>query len=85
MNVEPIWEAPPPKQQTGRLGGERTRWLAVLKAHPGQWAKWPRPTAYGATTWFRKQGCEVTQRTITGSDPTRYDLYARYVGQDGAT
>lgn len=81
MNVEPVWEAPQPKQ---RGGGARVRWLAVLKAHPGQWAKWPRPTANGAT-WFKRHGCEVAMRMIAGSDPKRFDLYARYVGQDGAT
>ena len=85
MNVETIWEAPPPKKTGRRLGGERARWLAVLKEHPGQWAKWPRPTANGATTWFRKHGCEVAMRMIAGSDPKRFDLYVRYVGQDGAT
>lgn len=79
MSVEIIWEAPPPKQTARRL------WLAALKEHPGQWAKWPRPTANGGTTWFKRHGCEVAMRMIAGSDPKRFDLYVRYVGQDGAT
>jgi len=37
---------------------------------------------------LREMGFEATRWTIEGSDPKRYDLYARFVGhvgQDGAT
>lgn len=77
-----IWEAPPPKR-TRRRGAERTQWLAALKVYPGQWAKWPHPVTAGSTAWPRAHGCEVALRLIEGSDSKRYDLYARYVRQDG--
>ena len=77
------WQDPPAAR--GRLGGKEVFTGAIraaLRANPGKWAvvHTSHHTA-NATTWKVRHGAdgfEFTQRTVFGSDPKRYDVYARF-------
>ena len=78
----------PPATTRGRPAGESPtgQWLASLREHPGQWAKFPTPILSNGVAQNIKKGkgygakpgeFEATVRSATNK---RFDLYARYVG-----
>lgn len=92
-----IFEEPPPKGRgPGRSAGDSPigEWLASLREHPGEWSRFPdsvHPNAVTYITEGRKYGVrfagefEATGRKVVGSVMKRVDLYARYIGEGGAS
>lgn len=88
MNEEGIvWQSPPPRERKVRtdVSGARKRFVALLKQNPNQWAKYPRPlkrSAIHATITNNRKTFANTewQWAPNPDDPTKADLYGRYVG-----
>jgi len=93
--VELVFEEPPPvtRGRYSRGASPLGMWLAALRDHPGEWAKYPEPVSpatpcdirggrnYGAVAGE----FETRPVNITGSKPLRVTLYARYVGTPGVS
>ncbi len=81
---ELIFEEPPP--QTRRRGNSPVGlWLASLREHPGQWAKYPERVGTGtASNIKRGKGLGVTPGEFEVVTRNQADdkcwMYARYAG-----
>lgn len=82
-----IFEEPPTFRMGRPLGGSPFgQWLAALRDHPGQWAKFPEPRAAAVSTHVRRgdaygvEAGEFETRTMSAGTPGRVWIYARYVG-----
>lgn len=87
---ELIFEEPPTAKRGRSADPAMVAWLDALRAHPGQWAKYPieqltrslatrlNKAGYGG---FEAGDFEATARKATNN---RVWLYARYVGKAGA-
>ena len=88
-----IFEDPPPAAGGRGRGGPLSAWLGRLRDHPNQWVKYPEPVSSGVASAIRsgqKAGIvagefEAATRSIRDSKPLRCDLYARYIGEGGAS
>lgn len=75
------WKTPP-ESKTGYTG-KHDRAVAVLKRHPGEWARVQRDmSSTGAGMPWRKRGCEVTTRPAESAKPGKYDIYVRWPEPD---
>lgn len=76
------WAEPPAVSRGRAVGhGYTQAFVAALKAHPGEWARYPRSVAGPvASGQYAKQhpGTEWTGRK---REDGRRDLYARWVGE----
>jgi hypothetical protein len=89
--VELIFEEPPDDGRGHRPGKTPVgQWLASLREHPGQWAKFPKEQMSGSAAGVIRRGqgygvkkgeFEAASRSTTNK---RFWLYARYVGAPAA-
>lgn len=84
-----IFEEPPSKTPGGGpVAGSSPfgLWLAALRDHPGQWAKYPEARYAGDATAVRNGGRygvkagEFETRTVGTGAGRRVWIYARYIG-----
>ena len=89
MSDDLIFEEPPPILRGAGNAGKSPLglWLAALRQHPGQWARWPEPVWPTTSTDIRKgrsravEAGEFETRTVViASGEKRVTLYVRYVG-----
>lgn len=89
MSADLIFEEPPSKIPTGGpVAGSSPfgLWLAALRHHPGQWAKYPEARYAGDATVVRNgdrygvEAGEYETRTVNAEIGRRVWIYARYVG-----
>lgn len=73
------WQEPPASKNSGRPKILTDEILAELRANPGRWALIYRAhNSAMATLWKKRHpDLETTVRTVPGSDPKMYDIYAR--------
>ena len=89
MSGDLIFEEPPGRTGGGVAGSSPFgQWLASLRSHPSEWAKWPEPKSWSAAgsaaskasrgvAYGVKPGeFEVVSRTVDGQT----FIFARYVG-----
>lgn len=75
------WQEPPADGRSGEFHGI----LQELKAHPGRWALIAEGvSASRSTTIKRTPGYEATVRKSKQGNGSKYDLYARFVGEVAA-
>lgn len=88
MSADLIFEDPP-VVKIGRTAGETElgQWLAALRDHPGQWAKWPSPVVAATATFIRQgrrngvaPGDYETRTVVIQGEASKRTMYARYVG-----
>ena len=88
MSADLIFEDPLPAARSGSRAGESPLglWLAALRDHPGQWAKYADAMSAATCTVIRqgkrhgvKPG-EFEVRQVAVGDTRKVWLYARYVG-----
>lgn len=74
------WKEPPPAESNRGLHAETREIIDQLKANPGKWALVVESaTSSGATTRWKKRGCEATiRRAEKVNGKYRYDVYARW-------
>lgn len=72
------WQEPPLSTR-GRAGSMQIEQdVTELRANPGRWAiVRSRVTAEVARS-YRKRGCEAVTRSLPGTTPPRFDIYARW-------
>lgn len=83
-----IFEEPPVIRGGGYPAGSSPlgQWLASLRDHPGQWAKWPEPRSATDATNIKRgiqygvQAGEFEVRTTKIEGASKRTLYARYIG-----
>lgn len=89
MSDDLIFEEPPVLHGGGMVRGSSPmgQWLAALRQHPGQWAKFPEPKSATIATHIKRGTCygvqhgEFETRTVKiDGDSSRRTFYARYVG-----
>lgn len=83
--MEPIFTPLPPARRGGRPAVVTEKVKAALKARPGEWAIIHRTANSGFAFNAAKshRGFAFTARTNPGDDGMKYDVYARFVGEDG--
>ena len=82
--MEPIF-TPLPPAQSGRPSVMTDEVKAALRARPGEWAIVHRVahTGWAASAARNHRGFAFAMRTSPGDDGKKYDVYARFVGEDG--
>jgi hypothetical protein len=73
LNLE-FHDAPPPTGAGHPLDPLMVKFLAVLKANPGKWARFPKPTTT-STASLKKLGYQATSRTSKDATGKARDLW----------
>lgn len=74
-----IWKDPPPPNRGGTVLGKTAKFVAALRANPGRWALYRSAKTCGTVVYRRQYpGTEWTTRR---REDGRYDVYARWVGE----
>lgn len=77
------WQEPPADGRTGHAAFQST--LEALRSNPGRWALVAEGvSASRAHTIKSKPGYEATVRKSATGNGGKYDLYARFVGEEPA-
>lgn len=82
-----VWQNPPKRERKprGEMSGSRKRFVALLKQNPSLWARYPRPmkrsAIYAAINNNRRTFPNTEwQWSPNADDPTKADLFGRWVG-----
>ena len=81
--MEPIFTPLPQPGGPSRVMTDEVK--AALKARPGEWAIIHRAanTGYATNAAKMHHGFAFAMRSNPGDDGMKYDVYARFVGEDG--
>lgn len=76
MPEEIEWGEPPPPKK--RPNGTRLLFVEELRAHPGQWGKYPgSASAASAVSGFKQVGPDL-EWTVRKRPDGRFDIYGRF-------